>query len=157
MGELAPRFYMMLQFPQPQTGYTTFIDAALPILGGSSSTGPGSAGSRAVHSPGYPLQTPSNFWKLLAISAYVFSGLIAFKEEVLPKPFMGAVYSIFRDHDTIVKLGIGAVAIHVGYALYVANEARGRKYDAKATAWWSAMSFAFGFIGVKMFLDKEAS
>lgn len=131
-----------------------FPNVALPFLGGASYTGQ-EGEDRAVHSPGYPLQTPSNSWKLLAITAYVLSALIAFKEDVLPKPFMAAIFSVFRDHDTIVKLGIGAVAIHVGYALYVAIEARNRRYDAKAVAWWSTMSFAFGFLGVKMFLDKE--
>ena len=143
------------RYPKAIFWLDDFPDIALPLLGGAPYTGQEAQG-RAVQSPGYPLQTPSNSWKLLAITAYILSALIAFKEEVLPKPFMAAVFSIFRDHETIIKLGIGAVTIHVGYALYVAVEAKGRNYDAKAIAWWSTMSFAFGFLGVKMFLDKES-
>ena len=105
--------------------------------------------------PGYPLESPSFAWKSLAISAYTMSALIGFRPEVLPQPFMNAVYALFRDHDTITKFGIGAVAIHVGYAIFVAISANRRNYDARATAWWAAMSFAFGFLGVKLFLDKD--
>lgn len=104
---------------------------------------------------GYPLESPPLAWKGLAFAAYTMSALIAFRPEVLPAQLMSFVYAVFRDNDTIIKLGIGAVAIHVGYAIFVATSAQKRQYDAKATAWWAAMSFTFGFLGVKMFLDKE--
>lgn len=116
---------------------------------------PGLSSEKPSFRPGYPLESPALPWKALAISAYTMTGLIVFKDDVLPQRFMTFVHSIVGDHGVLFNFMLGAVAIHVGYAAYVALTARQRKYDAQATAWWAAMSFAFGFLGVKMFLDKE--
>lgn len=114
-----------------------------------------SANTTKPPSSGYPLETPPLYWQMAAVGAYTITGLTAFKPEILPTAYMAFIHAIFKDQNTIIKFGIGAAAIHVGYAVYVSLAAQRRKYDAKATAWWAFMSFAFGFLGVKMFLDKE--
>lgn len=105
--------------------------------------------------PGYPLELPVAAWNGAAFFAYTLLSLLLFKPEILPAKFVGAVYAVFQNHDTLVSVGLGAVAIHVGYGLFVLSISRTRKYGAKATAWWVGTAFALGFPSVKLFLDAD--
>ena len=81
--------------------------------------------------------------------------MLVFNDMALPETLRDFIYSIFRDHQTISNLGLGAVAVHVGYVSFALNLSRKRGYDAKASAWWASTCFIFGFLSVKMLLDKQ--
>lgn len=109
----------------------------------------------ASSSPGYPLESPGLAWGGAAAFAYSFYATMVFNDQIFPDLLRSLIFAVFRSHQNIVNFGLGAVAIHVAYVFFVVNLSQKRGYDAKATAWWAWISFVFGFLGVKMVLDKE--
>ena len=109
----------------------------------------------SVDSPGYPLEYPGPFWTAAAAFAYTFLAVLVFNDAALPETLTNFIFSIFKDHQTISNLGLGAVAVHVGYVIFALNLSRKRGYDAKASAWWASTCFFFGGLSLKMLLDKE--
>jgi len=93
----------------------------------------------------------------VAAFAYTFAAVVVFNDAALPGTLRDLVFGIFRDHQTVANLGLGAVAIHVGYVAFALNLSRKRGYDAKASAWWAVTCFLFGFLSVKLLLDKEST
>ncbi len=107
--------------------------------------------------PGYPLEYPGLAWAGAATFAYSFAAVVVFNDAALPAVLRDLIFAVFRDHQTVANLGLGAVLIHVGYLVFAVGLSRKRGYDARASAWWAVTCFIFGFLSVKMLLDKDSA
>jgi hypothetical protein len=110
-----------------------------------------------VDPPGYPLEAPGAAWAVSAACAYTFAAVVVFNDVALPSPLRDLIFGVFRDHQTIVKLGLGALTLHVGYLVFALGLSRKRGYDVRASAWWAVTCFYFGTLSFKMLLDKEVT
>ena len=105
--------------------------------------------------PGYPLESPGITWNGAVLVAYALVAALVFAEQSIPEQLRTIIYAVFTNHTNIVNFGLGAAAIHAVYVAVVLSVSSKRGYDAKATAWWAFSAFVFGFLGLKMFLDKQ--
>lgn len=94
-------------------------------------------------------------WLAAAAFAYTFLAVAASNDRLLPDQLRTLLLTLFRSQSNLVALALVALAIHICYAGFVVVLAKKRGYNAKATSWWAAVSFIFGFLGVKMVLEKE--
>ena len=78
-----------------------------------------------------------------------------FADSLFPQPLYDIIYSVFRNRDNIFRFAAFAVAIHVAYVIWAVQLSQKRGYDVKATTWWAAQCFIFGFLGVNMLQDKK--